>query len=256
MLTRALSLILLLALPAAANAQAGFANVIDHVHMAVPDQAKGVEWYHAHFGGESLPEGPDRLMFGNVRLVFQKNAMPKPTYASVLQLIAFSVPDVDAAVKSLEADGVMVLNRPAMVRGVKTARVVDPWGAVLELVQDPKALGLHHILLVDGDPSAALAWLAGTFGGSVAKFADDANGINYGGLWVVVKSGMSEPSAQHAIDHIGFRAINVDESIAALKTKGVKVTAEPRPLTMANGTNVRIAFIEAPDALRIEIVQR
>ena len=62
------SLTLVLALPAAAaHAQTGFANVIDHIHMAVPDQAKGVEWYHAHFGGEPMAEGPDRVMFGNVK---------------------------------------------------------------------------------------------------------------------------------------------------------------------------------------------
>ena len=51
-------------LPAPVSAQAGFANMIDHIHLAAPDQAKGAEWYHTHFGGELTPEGPDRVMFG------------------------------------------------------------------------------------------------------------------------------------------------------------------------------------------------
>jgi hypothetical protein len=25
-------------------------DVIDHIHLAAPDQAKGVDWYHTHFG--------------------------------------------------------------------------------------------------------------------------------------------------------------------------------------------------------------
>ena len=31
-------------------AQTGFADLVDHIHLAAPDQAKAVEWYHAHFG--------------------------------------------------------------------------------------------------------------------------------------------------------------------------------------------------------------
>jgi hypothetical protein len=54
-------------------AQTGMANMVDHVHLAVPDQAKGVEWYRKHFGGQPMTEAPDRLMFGETRVIFQKN---------------------------------------------------------------------------------------------------------------------------------------------------------------------------------------
>jgi hypothetical protein len=50
-------------------AQTGFANMVDHIHLGVPDQAQGAEWYHTHFGGELTPEGPDRVMFGKMRMI-------------------------------------------------------------------------------------------------------------------------------------------------------------------------------------------
>jgi catechol 2,3-dioxygenase-like lactoylglutathione lyase family enzyme len=75
-------------------------------------------------------------------------------------------------------------------------------------------------------------------------------------VWLLGKKGDSTPSAGHAIDHIGFRPINVDNVVAAMKAKNVKVTTEPRDLVLASGTSMRLAFIEGPDGVRIELVQR
>jgi hypothetical protein len=38
--------------------------------------------------------------------------------------------------------------------------------------------------------------------------------------------------------------------------KNVKVLTEPRPLTLPGGTTMRLAFIEGPDGVRLELVQR
>ena len=35
-------------------AQSEFANLIDHVHLAAPDQPKAVEWYLKQFGGQAM----------------------------------------------------------------------------------------------------------------------------------------------------------------------------------------------------------
>jgi catechol-2,3-dioxygenase len=42
----------------------------DHVHLAAPDQAKAVEWYQKMFGGQTTPEGKDRLLFGTTRFIW------------------------------------------------------------------------------------------------------------------------------------------------------------------------------------------
>ena len=249
-------LVLATLVPVRSFAQTGFADLVDHIHLAAPDQAKAVEWYHAHFGAEPTPEGPDRAMLGTTRLIFQKSEMPKPSAGSVLGAIGFSVADLDGAVKTLQADGVKMVMPPMVMQGIRSAQVVDPWGTLIEVVQDPKKLGFHHITLSSSDPGATLAWFADAFGGKVAKYDKAMDGINYGGVWVFASRGNGEPSAGHSIDHIGFRPINVDNSVAAMKTKSVKVTTEPRPLVLPSGTAMRLAFIEGPGGVRIELVQR
>ena len=101
-----------------------------------------------------------------------------------------------------------------------------------------------------------LAWYVDKFGGSLSKLKGRLDGINYGGVWLLAAKGEATPSAGHAIDHIGFRPLNVDNAVATLKTKNVKVTTEPRPLTLPSGVSMRLAFIEGIDGVRIELVQR
>src|ERR1700730_10245053 len=105
-----------------AFAQTGFTNMVDHIHLGVPDQAKGAEWYHTHFGGELTPEGPDRVMFGKMRLIFQKTPMPMPSEGSVLDLIGFSVADLDATMKKLQAAGVTIVMPQTTIEGTRVAQ--------------------------------------------------------------------------------------------------------------------------------------
>jgi catechol 2,3-dioxygenase-like lactoylglutathione lyase family enzyme len=245
----------LVALAAPVSAPAPFVNMIDHLHLAAPDQAKGADWYRAHFGAEPTPEGPDRMILGTTRLIFQKTEMPKPSEGSVFNLIGFSVADLDATMKKLQADSVKVVMPAMTMQGVKMAQVIDPWGMLIDVVQDPQKLGLHHVGLQSPNPTAALAWFADQFGGKVAKYQGQ-DGINYGGVWLLGKKGDAAPSAGHAFDHIGFRPINVDNVVVAMKAKNVKVTTEPRDLTLPSGTKMRLAFVESPEGARIEMVQR
>jgi catechol 2,3-dioxygenase-like lactoylglutathione lyase family enzyme len=251
------SAVVLMACATQASAQTGFANMVDHLHLAVPDQAKAVDWYRRHFGGQPTKEAEDRLMFGDTRVIFQRNEKATPSAGSVVDHIGFSVADLDAALKALEADGAKLEGPARDVPGLfKLAFVVDPWGTRLEVVQDSAKLGLHHLHLRAPDPNAALAWYASSFGGTIGKLKDRIDGINYGGVWVVAQKGEATPSAGHAIDHIGFRPLNVDNAVAGLKAKNVKVTTEPRPLTLPSGVSMRLAFIEGIDGVRIELVQR
>jgi predicted enzyme related to lactoylglutathione lyase len=240
-----------------ALAQSEFRNMIDHIHLAAPDQAQAVEWYAKHFAGQKTAEGAERLMFGDTRVIFQRNAAAKPSVGSAIDHIGFSVTDLDATMKSLEADGAKVVTPAREVAGLfKLAFVEDPWGVRLEVVQDAEKLGVHHIHLRAPDPGAVLKWYADAFGGTIGKLKDRIDGISYGGIWVLVQKGETTPSAGHAIDHLGFRPINVDAAVAALKAKNVKVTTEPRALTLPSGTSMRLAFIESPEGACIELVQR
>jgi catechol 2,3-dioxygenase-like lactoylglutathione lyase family enzyme len=54
------------------------------------------------------------------------------------------------------------------------------------------------------------------------------------------------------LDHFGFRVDNVDETVAELKRRGADVFDGPRTIR----PGVRIAFVRAPDDVRIELLQR
>ena len=101
-----------------------------------------------------------------------------------------------------------------------------------------------------------LAWYSTQFGGRVARLKDRIDGIDMSGVWILAQRGDAVPTAGHSIDHIGFRPLDVDAAVAELKTRNVKITTEPRPLSFPNGVTVRLAFAEAPDGVRIELVQR
>ncbi len=253
----AASALIIMAYATQVSAQTGFANMVDHLHLAAPDPIKAVEWYRKNLGGQPTTEGTDRLMFGETRVIFQRNEKPTPSAGSVVDHIGFSVKDVDAAMKAMEADGAKIEGPAREVAGLfKLGFVVDPFGTRLEIVEDSAKLGLHHVHLRGPDPNASLAWYVDKFGGTIGKMKDRLDGINYGGVWLLAAKGEATPSAGHAIDHIGFRPLNVDNAVATLKTKNVKVTTEPRPLTLPSGVSMRLAFIEGIDGVRIELVQR
>ena len=62
--------LMLLVPHAPASAQTQVRPLIDHIHLSVPDRAEAVAWYQRHFGGETMTEGPYRLLVGETRLIF------------------------------------------------------------------------------------------------------------------------------------------------------------------------------------------
>ena len=104
-------------------------------------------------------------------------------------------------------------------------------------------------------------WLLAKFGGERTKLKNRIDAVKYSApgfsdMWILVQKGESTPSEGHAVDHIGWRTRNLDASIAELKTKSVKVTTEPRPLTLGDKTVIHFAYVEGPAGTKIELVQR
>ncbi len=231
--------------------------IVDHVHLSAPDPTAAVAWYQKYFGGQTMAEATDRLLLGDVRIIFSKREKTLPSEGSAVDHIGFSVANLDDTMKAFQSDGVKITTPARDVPGLfPLAFVEDPWGTRIEVVQDSAKLGVHHIHLRGADPAAMLAWYAAQFGGRAGKLKDRIDGIDMSGVWILVARGEAVPSQGHSIDHIGFRPLDVDAAVAVLKTRNVKITTEPRPLTFANGVTARIAFAEAPDGVRIELVQR
>src|SRR5499427_777860 len=141
----------------------------DHVHLLVPDTAAAANWYEKNFGGKRITEAPDRLMYGSTRFMFIRSANAKPSAGSAIDHVGFSVRDVDAKFKELEANGVKIVQPVRDVPGLfKLGFVEDPWGTRIEIVQDPTKLGLHHVHLRGPDTAAVLAFYKDRFGGETA----------------------------------------------------------------------------------------
>jgi catechol 2,3-dioxygenase-like lactoylglutathione lyase family enzyme len=233
------------------SAQAIRTMPYDHIHLAVPDPDKAGEWYTRNLDGQA-GENPGRVMFEPftgkrplpVQLIFLRAADAKPSQGSVIDSIGFSVADVAAKTKVLEAAGAKV---------VAPGVVVDPWGTKIELVNDVPGRGFHHVTLRVADPDATLRWFTNNFGGTRTKMAG-RDAVRYERTYLVVTKGEgSAPSQGRSIDHLGFAPRDMNADATALKAQGVKFTAEPSP--MPNQFGHRTAYVEAPGGIRIELVE-
>ena len=202
----------------------------DHVHLAASDQAKAVEWYQQNFGGETTPEGKDRLFYGKTRFIWLKSDKAQPSLDTAIDHIAFSVANKSPGV------------------------ITDPWGVKIEILNDPERRGFHHVHLNSADPAASIAWYQQRFGGERAKFKGE-DGLKYGDVLVLVQKAKTAvaPSTGRALDHVGWRVTNLDKTLEDLK--GIKVLQGVTNLQLATGP-VRFSFVEDPGGTKIELVQR
>ena len=214
----------------------------DHIHLNVPDPAVASAWYEKNMtGGRRITEAPDRIMYGSTRLMFlRSNAEAQPSAGTAIDHIGFSVADLDAKMKELEAAGVKITTPARDVPGLfKLAFVEDPWGTRIEVVQDPELLGLHHIHMRGPNPEEVIAWLLDKFGGKRQQLKGRIDAVRYdadgfSSMWILVQKGEAVPSIGHAIDHIGWRSVGpLADTINSLRAKKVEVTSEPRPLQEA-----------------------
>lgn len=134
----------------------------------------------------------------------------------------------------------------------KLGFIEDPWGVKIEVVQDSETPGFHHIHLRCTDPEGLMKWIGDSFGAERAKLKGRIDALKYGSVWVLAQKSTEETagSAGRILDHLSWRATNLDKSITELKAKGVKLTSEPRTFGALK------VFVEGPAGLRVEVIQR
>jgi catechol 2,3-dioxygenase-like lactoylglutathione lyase family enzyme len=230
----------------------------DHVHLTATDTAAAAAWYAKHFGSEPIKAGQfDAIVYGKTVVKF-KGGIPnfKGSAGSAVDHIGFSVPDARAKMKELEQAGVKVVApaRYAERGDFYYGFVEDPWGTKIEVLGDPELLGFHHVHLRARKQDAAAKWYSDTFSGMVSHFKGLNNlpGIRYGDMWVLVSETQEElaPTHDRSIDHIGWKVPDLDRLAEKLKAQSTRFLVEPR-----QSGNVKLAFIEGPDGVKIEIQQ-
>lgn len=126
-----------------------------------------------------------------------------------------------------------------------------------------RTIFFDHIHLVSSDPRAAARWYAEKLGGTIASEAEVRGApqllLAFEGATIIIRGQRTgeEPAErqglQWGIDHFGFHVRgDLDAYCNELKRKGVVFTIDP----MNFGPNLRIAFLQAPDGVIIELLQR
>ncbi len=224
-----------------------------HVHLTATNPLEAVKWYVKHMDGQMTKVAIfDAAGFGKVNLIFfQAKAGFPGSVGSAVDHIGFSYKDLDAKMKQLSGSGVEIVSGVQQEGPIKYAFVKDPWGTLIEVLQDPQIEGFHHVHLATTDPRATLQWYVDAFGGEAARFAGLIPGVRYGDMWVLAKKvdAARAPTKGRSIDHLGWAFDDLDAAAVELKAKGVKFESEP----FVFGT-AKIAFITTPDGVRIELV--
>jgi len=81
---------------------------------------------------------------------------------------------------------------------------------------------------------------------------DGALAVNISGARKNETLGSGDASAHHGLEHFGFDSENLEVDIARLEKLGARLLEGP----IQNPNGPRIAFLKAPDDVRVELVER
>ncbi len=125
------------------------------------------------------------------------------------------------------------------------------------------AYSYDHIHLRSRDPRGTAEWYHQMFGARVIESVQPDGqprlDLDINGLTVFIASVPADadmpaaPADPHlGLDHFGLRVDDLDGAVAELKQRGATFTTEPRTIR----PGVKIAFIQCPDNVRVELLER
>lgn len=119
-----------------------------------------------------------------------------------------------------------------------------------------------HIHLFTRDPEGTATWYEKMLGAEVIRSSQQGTprlDLKLGGgnifIMDVSANAKAAEGAAHphrGLDHFGLSVTGIDAVCADLKAKGAKFTREPDTIR----PGIRIAFIEGPDGVSIELLER
>ena len=120
-----------------------------------------------------------------------------------------------------------------------------------------------HIHLRSRDPMATAQYYHKMFDAKIVESIQSDGrpriDLDINGLTVFIARVPAEadipgaPADPHlGLDHFGLRVDNMEAAVAELKQRGAEFAVEPRTLR----PGVKIAFVRAPDNVRIELLER
>ncbi|MBM3957894.1 MAG: VOC family protein [Gemmatimonadetes bacterium] len=127
------------------------------------------------------------------------------------------------------------------------------------------AFKINHIHLKTKDPKKTADWWVKAFNFKIVsdvtrptgdRFiscrSEDGLGVNISGARTGDRMGPADGGLHFGLEHFGLDSADIEADIRRLKGSGCEL--QEGPIEGAGG--VRIAFLKAPDDVRIELVQR
>ena len=124
---------------------------------------------------------------------------------------------------------------------------------------------INHIHLKSPDPGKTAEWYVKAFNFKILSdetrvFGDrfvrcqseDGMGVNISGARTGETLGPGDASAHHGLEHFGFDSAGLEADITRLEGLGARLLEGP--IQVPNGP--RIAFMWAPDDVRVELIER
>jgi catechol 2,3-dioxygenase-like lactoylglutathione lyase family enzyme len=274
-----LVLVCLVLAPSRASAQLVTAAegpiVYGHHHVAATNVEAHKKFWAETLGGTVVRIGTDNrevIKIPNVWIFFRAMAPTAGSKGSTTDHIAFSVPNLQATLDKVRANGFRVATAeesPASYNvkgdianpgpGTLLGFVFGPDDVKVELLEaktQTEPIKLNHIHFMGEQNSAMRDWYVKTFGATAAAGAPNAAFLaaSLPGVRLNFSPSMTAPAptAGRAYDHIGFEVKNLAELLARLETQGIKPTS---PLRHNDVLNIDLAFVTDPWGTSIELTE-
>ena len=128
------------------------------------------------------------------------------------------------------------------------------------------AFRINHIHLKAPDPRKTAEWYTRAFNFKIVNdetrvfgdrfirctSEDGTFAVNISGARTNEKLGAGDASAHHGLEHFGFDTEDIEADIRRLEGLGARLLEGP----IQNPNGPRIAFLKAPDDVRVELVER
>ena len=233
-------------------------SVFTHVHMRVPDTREAAVWHQALLGGEVVPRGPGQaVVYGNgMVMTMPADGETPPSQGGVIDHFGIAVDDAAATVALAREMGAQIRDEPRVgITASTIAFIVDPWGTLIELLEDPAYTGVNHVHLMAADADGVHDWFLEVFGGEdvPARGKGQFHTILYGDLWVQISqvpAGVAAGSRYRSLDHMGFRVPSLEAFGEVLEASGY----EPY-LVRPNPPGSDLMFFEGPEGIHFEIAE-
>lgn len=275
-IVRILLLACLVVVPSRAFAQLADGPVVyGHYHLNVSNIEAHKKFWADTLGGKVVHVGTDHreaVQIPGLWMFFFMKAPTAGSKGSTEDHIGFSVPDLDAALAKVKANGFRVVTAqeaPPSYHvvgdvanpgpGTRLAFVMGPDDAKVELLEaknQAEPIKLHHIHFASDDNMAMRDWYVKTFGAASAPGAPNAPFLRASlpGVGFNFSPSTTKPAATdgRVYDHIGFEVKNLAEFLKKLDAEGIKPA---QPMRHNDVLNINLAFITDPWGTKIELTE-